>query len=87
MGDKLVDAIWHCCTEKHEAVSRASFTVLQDLIQYLPASIVEILWVRVKTLELEEFDELKISFLKQYTIGSLQCLKRQFDKLVSENQQ
>lgn len=28
MGASLVDAIWKCCTERHEAVARAAFTVL-----------------------------------------------------------
>ena len=28
INEKLVDTIWQCCTQKHEAVSRATFTVL-----------------------------------------------------------
>lgn len=27
-GNTLADAIWKCCTEQHEAVARAAFTVL-----------------------------------------------------------
>lgn len=41
----------------------------------------------MRTLENEEFDELRVSFLKQYTIGGLQCLKNYFDKLVAEHSQ
>lgn len=33
----LIDNIWKCCVEKHEAIARASFTVLQDLAQHLPS--------------------------------------------------
>ena len=29
---EVVDQIWKCCTEKHEAVVKASFNVIQDLI-------------------------------------------------------
>jgi len=39
----------------------------------------------VQTLESEEFDELRVSFLKQYTLGGLHCLKNYFDKLVAEH--
>lgn len=84
MGVKLMDAIWQCCTERHEAVARAAFQVLQDLIQYVPISILEALWLRVCTLEQQEFDEMRVSFLKQFTIGALHALKRHFDEQVRE---
>jgi hypothetical protein len=50
-GEQLIDVIWKCCTERHEAVGKAAFTVLQDLCQYVGVSILELVWTRVKTLE------------------------------------
>ena len=74
--DYLVEHIWVCCVEKHEAVSRAAFAILQQLTGFLNAHTLELVWKRIKTLDESEFDELKVSFLKEYTIGALICLEK-----------
>jgi hypothetical protein len=60
----LIDQIWKCCIEKHEAVAKATFGILQDLVRYLPVSILEIIWTKVRSLENDEIDDMKVHFLK-----------------------
>jgi hypothetical protein len=74
LSHDMLNEIWKCCVEKHEAVSRASFNVLQDLAQYLSLLNIEFIFNKIKNLADEDYDELRVNFVKKFTIGSLIAL-------------
>lgn len=48
--------------------------MLQDLIQYLPVKTLEYLYGLISQLQDSSFDEMRVTFLKQYSMGALICL-------------
>ena len=58
--------------------------MIQDLIQYVTTPVLELFWSRVKRLEALEFDEIRVQFLKQYTINALSTLKRYYDQMIAD---
>ena len=71
----MVDEIWKCCTEKHEDIIRASLHCLQGICQFLDMETLGRFYGHIKLLPDSEYDEMRVSFLKQYTEGALTCLK------------
>ena len=67
----LIEAIWKCCTQKHEEITRASLEILKELVQYVGLETLELIFQHVNQTKQEEFTELHVNFLKNYTINAL----------------
>jgi hypothetical protein len=75
----LVDEIWKCCSEKHEDIVRASLSMLENIAPFLEIEVLAKFYCHIKLLPDEEYDEMRVNFLKKYTEGSLSCLKKARD--------
>lgn len=54
---------------------RTTYDILQKITQYLQPDRLEQLSNLVKSIKVEDFDETKVKFLKNYTINALRCVK------------
>jgi hypothetical protein len=68
---ELIAAIWTCCTEKHEDVERASLNVLEAIVTYVDLPGLEIIFKHINATPENEYNELHVNFLKNYTINAL----------------
>lgn len=80
----LVDEIWKCCSEKHEDIVRASLSMLEGIAGFLDIDVLGKFYSHIKLLPDEEYDEMRVNFLKKYTEGSLNCLRKSRDQMIKD---
>ena len=79
--------IWICCTEKHEDVTRAALKTLESLVQYVDLTRLGQIFGHISQTKEEDFTELHVTFLKEYTINALKNLQNSQTKMVKETKQ
>jgi hypothetical protein len=74
LGDHLIEAIWRCATEKHEDITRATLTTIEQLIKFLQPEQLSKFYHHLKLWPDAEYDDMRVDFLKKYTEGALDAL-------------
>jgi hypothetical protein len=76
LTQEIVELVWKCQEGKHEETVRVVYGLVNEVVEDLPTSLLEVLFEKVATVPSQQYSEMYLSFLKDYSLRALEVADR-----------
>lgn len=74
--DEILDLIWKSQEGKHEETKRVVFETIAEIVNDIDISATKLIMRKIEKTDVNDFDEMKIKFLKDFTNNALEVVNQ-----------